>query len=306
MQNGYFQEEGLSDVELGATGDCSLTIQALVSGDLDFGLDVASGLVLEANNDGKDLFIIGGMLNELDLTLISARDIKSMADLKGRKIGVIEQGHGRDVPWMRMLLRQAGLDPDRDVTWVLDAGYGSLDIIGPRIERGDYDCSFLTAHYKRPEIFDVVRRAGFNILAERSETFPGGLPDRVVTTTGDVLREKPDVVKSVLKAVIRGYRFAKDPRNAPAVRQLYLDEDWGKEGFGWGTFDDKRLNEMVRSARVLPSDGRVSQSGLDAMVEEYKSWGKVRPEFSKDQVLRLDILQQAVSELNARFGPEGY
>jgi ABC-type nitrate/sulfonate/bicarbonate transport system substrate-binding protein len=306
IQNGYFREEGMPDVELGATGECHLTVQALKTGNLDFGLDVLSGLVLEANSKGDPLFIVGGMLNELDYTLIGVADIKSIADLKGRKIGVIETGGGRDVPWIRMLLRKAGLDADKDVTWVKDAGYGSLDIVGPRLNRHDYDCTSLSGHYKRPELFDVIRKAGYNILAERSQTHPDGLPDRVIATTGDMLAREPGTVKGVLKAVIRGYRFGRDPKNAPAVRQIYLTNDWGKEGLGWGAFDEKLLDGMVRSARVLPPDGHVSITGLDAMIGEFKAWGRLSEGFRKEQVLRLEILGQAVAELNARFGPEGY
>jgi len=306
IRNGYFNDEGMPDVELGATGECHLTVQALKTDALDFGLDVLCGLVLEANSNGVPLYIVGGMLNNLDYTLIGVPQVKSVADLKGRKIGVIETGGGRDVPWIRMLLRKAGLDPDRDVTWVTDAGYGSLDIVGPRMSRHDYDCTSLSGHYKRPELFDAVRKAGYNILAERSETYPGGLPDRVIATTGEMLAQQPQTVKGVLKAVIRGYRFARDPNNAPAVRQIYLTNDWGKEGLGWGAFDDKLLDGMVRSARVLPPDGRVSMSGLDAMIEEFKSWGRVSRGFHKEQVLRLAVLDQAVAELNARFGPDGY
>lgn len=306
IENGYFRDEGLPEVELGATGECSLTVEALNSGTIDFGLDVRSGLVLEENSKGKKLYIIGGMLNHLDLTLIGAPSVKSIADLKGRKIGVIEKGGGREVPWIRMLLRKVGVNPDKDVTWVIDAGYGSLDIVGPRIDRGDYDATPLTAHYKRPELFEVVRQAGYNILAERSETYPKGLPDRVVTTTDRMLTQYPQIVKSVLKGIVRGYRFARDPKNAQKVRQMYLTQDWGKDGFGWGKFDEKRLDEMVRSARILPPDGSVSLSGLDAMVDEYKAWGKIPKDFVKEQVLRLDILREAVKELNAKFGPEGY
>lgn len=306
IQRGYFRDEGMPDVELGATGECHLTVQALKTNKLDFGLDVLTAQVLEANGKGVPLYIIGGMLNNLDYTLIGVPEVKSVADLKGRKIGVIETGGGRDVPWIRMLLRKAGLDPDKDVSWVTDAGYGSLDIVGPRMQRHDYDCTALSGHYKRPELFDLVRKAGYNLLAERSETYPDGLPDRVIATTGDMSARHPETVKGVLKAVIRGYRFARDPKNAPAVREIYLTNDWGKEGLGWGTFDEKLLDGMVRSARVLPPDGRVSLSGLDALIEEFKSWGKISKDFRKEQVLRLEILGQAVAELNARFGPDGY
>jgi hypothetical protein len=198
------------------------------------------------------------------------------------------------------------MNPDKDVIWVTEAGYGSLDIQRPRLDRGDYQATPLSAHYKRPELFDLVHQSGYNILAERSETYPDGLPDRVVATTGKILTKYSKTVKSVLKGIIRGYRFARDPKNAREIREMYLTYDWGRDGFGWGKFDEKRIDEMVRSARILPPDGRISLSGLDALIEESKASGKLPKDFTKQQVLRLETLPEAVSELNAKFGPEGY
>ena len=306
ISNGYFREEGLPAVELQATGGCTRTVKRLKSGDIDFGLDVRPGLILEENSQGEKLYIIAGMLNHLDITLIGAPEVRSVADIKGKKIGAYETGEGRTLPWIRMLLRKEGIDPDRDVTWVTDKGYGSLDIQGPRLDRGDYQVTSLSAHNKRPELFELVRHAGYHVLAERSETHPDGLPDRVVATTGEILAKYPGMVKGVLKGVIRGYRFARDSGNAAKIREMYLKHDWGKEGFGWGKFDDALLDGMVNSARVLPPDGSISISGLEAMVDEFKAWGKLPEHFNKEQVLRLEILQAAASELNAKFGSEGY
>jgi ABC-type nitrate/sulfonate/bicarbonate transport system substrate-binding protein len=306
IKKGYFRDEGLPPVELKATGEDKLTVKGLKSGEVDFGIDVNPCLISQENDKGEGLYIIAGMLNHLDITFISVPEVKSIRDLRGKKIGMIEKGTGREAPWIRMLLRKEGIDPDKDVNWVIDIGFASLDIQGPRLNRGDYQATVLTAHYKRPELFELVRHAGYSLLAERSETYPDGLPDRVVATTGKILTEYSNIVKSVLKGVIRGYRFARDPKNAGEIREMYLAYDWGREGFGWGKFDGKLIDEMVRSARILPPDGSISLSGLDALIEEYKAWGKLSADFSKEQVLRLKILQEAVSELNSKFGPEGY
>lgn len=304
--NGYFREEGLPEVEIGATGDDDLTVESLKRGTIDVGLDPRPHSLLEENAKGERLYIIAGMLNHLDYTLISTRDIKSIADLKGRKVGLIEQGHGRDATWVRRLLRREGMDPDRDIIPVLDAGYGSLEIQGPRLDRGDYQAVFLSGHYKRPELFDQVRQAGYNVLAERSETHPAGIPDRVVATTGRMLDEYPGMVRGMLKGIIRGYRFARDPRNSERLRDMYLAEDWGKDGFGWGTFDDKLLNGMVSSARILPPDGSISIVGLEEIIDEWKLSGKLPQNFRREQALRLEYRDEVVKELNARYGPEGY
>ncbi|MFB3884953.1 MAG: ABC transporter substrate-binding protein [Thermodesulfobacteriota bacterium] len=306
LNNGYFLDEGLLNVELKATGECSLTVESLKSGNIDFGLDVRPDLILEQNSKGENLYIIAGMLNHLDLTLIGTRDVKSVGGLRGKKIGIIENGGGREVPWIRMLLRKEKINPDKDVTWVLDCGYTSLEIQSPRLNRGDYQATVLSAHYKRPELFQLVRQAGYNVLAEHSETHPGGLPDRVVATRGNMLTQYPQVVKGVLKGIVRGYRFARDPKNAQELRQMYLTQDWGRDGFGWGKFDNALVDGMVRSSRILPSDGSISLSGLDALIEEYKTWGRLPSGYTKEKAIRLEPLQDAVKELNAKFGTEGY
>ncbi len=306
INNGYFRDEGLPELELQATGEDSLTVKSLKSEDVDFGLDVKPGLILEENSKGEKLYIIAGMLNNLDLTLIGTHNIKSIADLRGKKIGMGEKGSGRDVPWIRILLRKEGIDPDKDVTWIMYPDYSSLNIQGPRLDRGDYQAVVLSAHYKRPELFQLISQAGYNFLAERSETHPDGFPDRVVATSGKILTKYPQIVKSVLKGIIRGYRFARDEKNAMKIRETYLTYDWGKDGFGWGVFDNTLVEGMVRSSRFLPPDGSVSQSGLDALLEEYKAWGKLPRGYTKEKVLRLKFLQEAVSELNAKFGPEEY
>ncbi len=305
-KNGYFLAEGLPEVEVRATGDDDFTVEHLKTGVIDFGLDPRPHSLLTENAKGEQIFIIAGMLNFLDLTLISTRDVKTVADLRGKKIGLIENGHGRDATWIRMLLRKEGMDPDKDVISVLDVGYGSLDIQSPRLDRGDYQAVFLSGHYKKPEIFDQVRQAGYNVLAERSKTHPQGLPDRVVATTGKMLEEHPEIVKGVLKGIVRGYRFARDSKNWQTLTELYLAQDWGKDGFGWGKFDDKLFQGMVASARILPADGSISMTGMEDVVAEWKISGRLPKDYNWKQALRLDPLQEAVRELNAAYGPEGY
>jgi ABC-type nitrate/sulfonate/bicarbonate transport system substrate-binding protein len=306
VANGYFLDEGLPEVEVRATGEDDLTIEALKEGTIDFGLDPRPHSLLAENAKGAKVYIVAGMLNHLDLTLVSIPEVKSIADLKGRKVGFIEQGHGRDATWVRILLRKAGMDPDKDITPVLDVGYGSLEFQKPRMERGDYVAKGLSGHYNRPELYEQVRQAGFNVLAERSETHPDGLPDRVVATTGDMIEHHPEIVAGVLKGVIRGYRFARDPRNAPQLREMYLAQDWGKDGFGWGRFDNKLLDGMVSSARVLPPDGSISLTGLEDVMAGLRAEGKLPGDFNREQILRLGPLQEAVRDLNARYGTEGY
>jgi ABC-type nitrate/sulfonate/bicarbonate transport system substrate-binding protein len=307
IENGYFRDEGLPDVELIATGEDHLTMEALRSGKIDFGADVKPGMVFEASSKGEPLYILGAMINGLPSTLIGTPDVKSIADLRGKKIGCKEEGGSREVPWIRMLLRKAGIDPDKEVEWVPHAGFGSLDIQKPRLDRGDYQAIGLTGHYKRPELFDLVREAGFNCLAECTETHPYGLPSRVIATRSDILAKYPEQVVKVLKGIIRGYRFARDKKNVEKIRHMYLSYDWGKDGFGWGKFDATLLDGQIASAQYLPPDGGVVEKGLQDIAEEYKAWGKLPQNFSYEQATRFHFVRQAALEVDAAYGaPEGY
>ena len=306
LENGYFRDEGLGDVELIASGEDQLTVEGLNSGTIHYGLDVKPGLVFEVNSKGGQLYIIGGMLNQFPSTLVGAPEIKSVADLRGKKIGLKEEGGSRERTWIRILLRREGIDPDREVTWVAHSGYGSLDFQKPRLERGDYQAIGLSGHYKRPELFDEVRKKGLVVLAERSETHPNGLPDRVIGTTAAILSQYPRETVKVLKAIIRGYRFARDSKNGEKIRQMYMTYDWGKSGYGWGKFDENLLAGMIASARYLPPDGNVNQRGMEDLLQEYKDSHLLPSSFGLDQVTRLEFVTQAAREVNARFGPDGY
>ncbi len=307
IENGYFRQEGLPDLELIATGEDRFTVEDLKSGKIDIGADVKPGMIFEQHSQGEPLYILGAMINGLPSTLIGTPDVKTIADLRGKKIGCKEDGGSREVPWIRMLLRKEGIDPDKDVEWVTHAGFGSLEIQKPRLDRGDYQAIGLTGHYKRPELFDLVREAGFNCLAECTETHPYGLPSRVIATRGEILDQYPQEVVKVLKGIIRGYRFSRDKKNVETIRHMYLTYDWGKEGFGWGKFDETLLDGQIASARYLPPDGGVNVRGMKDIAEEYKRWGKLPADYDWEKATRFEFVRQAAKEVDAAYGaPEGY
>jgi ABC-type nitrate/sulfonate/bicarbonate transport system substrate-binding protein len=86
-ERGYFGEEGLDNVKVMATGEDELTIEGLKNRTIVFGLDVKPQLVFRENHKGERLYINGGMINDLPLSLMSVKGIKSIADLKGKRIG---------------------------------------------------------------------------------------------------------------------------------------------------------------------------------------------------------------------------
>ena len=59
-----------------------------------------------------------------------------------------------------------------------------------------------------------LKQRGFNILATPKDQYPDGRPERIIAATGRILEERPDLVKSFLKGLIRAYWFCRDmPKN---------------------------------------------------------------------------------------------
>ena len=67
-----------------------------------------------------------------------------------------------------------------------------------------------------------LKKQGFNILATPKDQYPDGRPERIIAATGRILEERPDLVKSFLKASIRSYWFTRDmPKNFEYLGQLH-------------------------------------------------------------------------------------
>ena len=92
----------------------SINIQALISGNLDVSqLTAAAGVA--ANLEGADIVYIACFVDKLNYQLVTRPEIKSMGDLKGKRLGISRFGSAADFG-LRVMLRRLGIDPARDVT----------------------------------------------------------------------------------------------------------------------------------------------------------------------------------------------
>lgn len=118
VSRGYFKDEGL-DVTLIPSGDAN-PVQAVVSGAADFGTTWITDFLVNREK-GQKIVHIGQMFQKSGFTLVSLKDsnINTVADLKGKKVGVWPGGNEYPVI---ALLKTAGL------TSSLDASVASPDV----------------------------------------------------------------------------------------------------------------------------------------------------------------------------------
>src|SRR4029077_12138150 len=134
----------------------------LRDGRVDLALGVTEHVVLDSERGGH-LAIIGGNVNKLPFSLIAGRDIKSFADLKGRRIGVSSIEAGSSSLVMQLLAEQ-GLHYARAYTLLAS---GPILTRWRMLQAGEID-----AGLQGVPLDLIAIDQGFTALANPRERFP--------------------------------------------------------------------------------------------------------------------------------------
>jgi NitT/TauT family transport system substrate-binding protein len=125
----YFKDEGITvkPVFLGTGGK---VVQALASGEVQIGMSTPD-LVLQATDKGQDvkMFYNWTFRNVSQFGVLPDSDVRSVANLKGRTVGVQDLSAG-PAQLAKAAATNAGLDPDTDIKWVaVGVGAPALDAL---------------------------------------------------------------------------------------------------------------------------------------------------------------------------------
>jgi NitT/TauT family transport system substrate-binding protein len=139
---GFYKAHGLDVTLLPITSGPAST-QALLTGAAQISFNNPDA-VLQANDKGQSLKIVGGEIKSAITTILARKAWPLphagsypavMADLKGAKIGVTVRGSSQEI-WLRRMLTDGGLNPDKDVTFV---AVGIVATALPALQSGQID-----------------------------------------------------------------------------------------------------------------------------------------------------------------------
>src|SRR3979411_2401802 len=117
-EGGFARSQGL-DMQMLALNSDVLLLKALIAGELDtFEASPTSPMI--ASSKGADLKILGCTGPQLAYSFFSRGDVRSVAGLKGRTVGISAPGSLPDLV-ARAMLRQSGIEP-REVNFVVAGG----------------------------------------------------------------------------------------------------------------------------------------------------------------------------------------
>jgi NitT/TauT family transport system substrate-binding protein len=207
QHQGFFRKYNL-DAQLVLMLNTPLALSALTADDSHFYYGTTSGASLGAVLNGLDGVFVAGFINQLVGAFAVGRDIKTPADLKGKKIGVASLGGGN---WMFTMLafEHWGIDPKRDnITFRI---IGDTGVRAQSIATGVIDGSLLGYTHAA-----ILWRQGYPILADVAAL---NIPfqDSGLFTRKSFLAQHPDTVESVLRALVESIAFIQQPDNKTAV-----------------------------------------------------------------------------------------
>ena len=205
---GIFQKHGLDaqvvNVRSGAVG-----LSALAAGESQFHAGSATGASIGAMAGGLDLVFVAGLINKLDGTFVVAPNIKTPADLKGKKIGVQSIGGG---VWMFTMLAfdHWGLVPERDN--IQFRIIGDQSVMAQALATG----GIIDGAYLGYTFGAQLERQGFRVLADLLKL---GIPFQGlgIMTRRSLVDRSPDIVERTLRAMVETIKFINNPENKAAV-----------------------------------------------------------------------------------------
>lgn len=302
IEHGWFADEGLGAVTVGASGEDDRTIEAIRRGQIDIGLDISPAKVLAdhvaAGAVAGSLVIIGAMASGVGQVLAGVPSLRSVEDLRGRRIHVVEQGSGVDWHPLRILLRRRGIDPDREVTLIPNAPYPLFKNALPAFERGEADARMLL-HAELPHI----RAAGYSVLYDFMQAYPADYPQRTIVTTRAFLAGNADRVAAFLRAMIRGYRFLRDEAQyGPAMAIVRKHVTDAGLGFPPGVTEHFMTSHYF-GFKQMPHAGSVSAPSLQRYIDEEATEGRLPAGLRAASVLDPAPAERAAREIDRRYGP---
>ena len=266
-QRGFLREQNL-DIKLLLTRS-EVDRAALISGGVDYTLRAGSSFVSAARGLPVRIVFLGTM--KPFWGLVVRPEVRSVGELKGKSVGVPGLLGSQQVS-AKFIFKHYGLDPDKDVVYrVVDTGARI-----PAILSGSIDSSMMDYG----EAFRA-KKVGLKMLVNAAELhglLAGGLAVNIKK-----LKEQPDQVRRMLKAMTQALKYMQD--NPEGTQQVMMS---------WLKLDREMAADIYQMAKNnYTKNGMVEESMLDSLVTAMLAEAGIKG-VNVSQLTDFSLLQQAL------------
>jgi ABC-type nitrate/sulfonate/bicarbonate transport system substrate-binding protein len=250
-EKGYFNKHGL-DVETIYIPSGTMGMQALLGGETKV-LAADGSSVVNARLRGAPVKIILGMVNFYPNPFFSTPEIKSPADLKGKKIAVTRIGSSSYTATV-MLLKKLGLEESKDYT-ILQLGSTQNRLAA--LTKGMIQGTTLSA----PESV-IAKNAGMKVLISGAEMGKLGVT---------IQHQSANVMESSLHGDFRATLKSYAKAYLEGVRQLYRSKEETMEVLKKYTrvADPQVLSASYdESYQAIEKEGSLTEAGIQVQLAE--------------------------------------
>ena len=290
---GYFKAEGL-EVTINDFAGGAQSLRALVGGSV----DVVSGAFehtvnMQAKGQKLRAFVLMGRAPQIVLG-VSAKAVpnyKTVADLKGKKIGVTAPGSSTNV-MANFVLAKAGLKPT-DVSFI---GVGASSGAVAALRSGQID-----AISNLDPVITLLQRAGdikvisdTRVVAEADKVFGGPMPAACLYAKAEFVDKNPATAQALANAIVRADKWIQGAGPGDiikAVPESYLLGDRAVY-----------IDAYLAAKGALSADGMIPEKGPDTA---FRALASIDPEIASAKLdLPAVYTNDFVKKANAKY-PKG-
>ena len=153
---GFFKKQGL-DVRLVFIASGPLGTTAILSGDVDVGVIGGFAPIRAITGGAKNLVMIGQTKNRMTGAIVGRKEIATVQELKGKRLGIDRIGSNPDM-FTQAALARFNMDPLKDVSYIQ---LGSIGQGIPALKAGTIDALTTSAPH---DLF--AQRLGFKVILD--------------------------------------------------------------------------------------------------------------------------------------------
>ena len=211
QERGFFRQEGLLADVVQVRGNIGVT--ALLSGDA-HAINNVGTLVRAMERSDLPAKVVSQSLKKNLFWLVTKPEIKSVTELKGKIFGTTTLGGSQHLAAMRFL-RNAGLDPDRDITVLIG---GDVPAQLQSLVSGVIQLAALSP----PTV--IIARDKFKLRIHGSTLDDLPSLQNGLAFSERLLRERRDLAKRIVRARSRAHRYLwENERGTAEVLAKYLN-----------------------------------------------------------------------------------